>query len=59
MLLHVSEAFYIRTSPRKAIAKSPVTLTTHTCAARPVKHNEYNGDKAAMDAYWKEWKNLE
>ena len=26
--------------------------------ARPVKRNEFKDIQAAMDAYWKEWKNL-
>ena len=33
----------------------PFTLYT----SRPVNRNEYVGNKDAMDAYWKEWSNLE
>ena len=28
-------------------------------SVRPVPRNEFVGDTIAMEAYWKEWKNLE
>ena len=33
----------------------PLNLAT----ARPVKRSEFVGDPIAMEAYWKEWSNLE
>ena len=35
------------------------TLIGGAFAARPVKRNDFVNVPKAMDAYWKEWKNLE
>ncbi len=39
--------------------KLPNRLMPSLLAARPVSRNEYIGNRKAMEAYWKEWNNLE
>ena len=38
---------------------TPFRLPFSLLVARPVSRNEYIGDAKAMEAYWKEWQNLE